>query len=444
MEDGEKINLFEAALGKLIPVLDAHGVDYAFMPARTSAALLLHNDLDVYVADISQSTKALKSFVKKEADIDAIWGKDHATGRRFSLLCRNKNSEYALFPGPDLVIFPTMKGNIAFRIQDAVKRAKKDADGKRVLKEEDAFLLYAVKSIEKGRLGLAEKQYLANLYQHASEAVEKRLHEVLGPSLASLIAGEVMHNKDNNVELLETLRAELYIRNAKRLSKYWWNLSRSLKRALFPSGLFVALLGPDGCGKSSVIGRLLPAVRGILASSAQETFHLRPALGRRKDGEAKPVIDPHGRPPRNIFSSIAKIGYFFFDYVLGYFFVIRPKLVRSTFVVFDRYYHDLLVDPKRYRYGGPMWLARWVGKLIPKPDLFVLLDAPPEVLQSRKKEVPFEETSRQRAAYLQLVRGMKNGVVIDASRSLDQVVAEVEKVILNSLVERTRRRLKLA
>jgi thymidylate kinase len=141
--------------------------------------------------------------------------------------------------------------------------------------------------------------------------------------------------------------------------------------------------------------------------------------------------------------SLLKLGYFSLDYIIGYFGKIYLMLVQSTLVLFDRYYHDILIDPKRYRYNGPMWLARWVGKIIPKPDLFILLDASPEVLQARKKEVPFEETAQQQKTYLELVRGMKNGVVVDVSRPLDDVVVEVNKVILDFMAERTRKRLGL-
>jgi thymidylate kinase len=78
-----------------------------------------------------------------------------------------------------------------------------------------------------------------------------------------------------------------------------------------------------------------------------------------------------------------------------------------------------------------MWLARWVGKLIPKPDIWILLDAPPEVLQARKQEVPFEETARQRKEYLKLVKDLKSAFVVDATQGLDDVVADVNKIILD-------------
>jgi thymidylate kinase len=126
---------------------------------------------------------------------------------------------------------------------------------------------------------------------------------------------------------------------------------------------------------------------------------------------------------------------------LGYIFVVRPKLIRSTLVVFDRYYHDLLVDPRRYRYGGPMWLARLIGKLIPQPDLWILLDAPAEVLHSRKKEVSYEETVRQRKEYLKLMSVVKNGVVIHAEQPLEAVVADVNKAVLEYMEQRTEDRI---
>ena len=53
----------------------------------------------------------------------------------------------------------------------------------------------------------------------------------------------------------------------------------------------------------------------------------------------------------------------------------------------------------------------------------------------------FEETARQRDAYLKLVKGMSNGRVIDAAQPLEKVVVDVEVVILDSLDARMRKRL---
>ena len=103
---------------------------------------------------------------------------------------------------------------------------------------------------------------------------------------------------------------------------------------------------------------------------------------------------------------------------------------KNTLLIFDRYYLDLAIDPMRYRFQGPGWLVRQVGKLVPQPDLYILLDAPAEVLQSRKREVSLAESIRQRQAYFDVVSKMKNGIVLDASRPLDEVVAQVNSAIL--------------
>jgi thymidylate kinase len=81
--------------------------------------------------------------------------------------------------------------------------------------------------------------------------------------------------------------------------------------------------------------------------------------------------------------------------------------------------------------------------LIPRPHLVILLDAPPEVIQARKQEVSPEETARQREAYLKLVEEMPNGRVVDASKPLGNVIAEVEGIILDYMAARTARSLSI-
>jgi thymidylate kinase len=154
--------------------------------------------------------------------------------------------------------------------------------------------------------------------------------------------------------------------------------------------------------------------------------HLKPRVLLRRPGEpVTVVVDPHGKPPRSALTSVAKI----FVWLLEEWYAYLFQDNKETLLICDRYYHDLLVDPIRYRYGGPVWIAKLTGKLMPKPNLWILLDAPPEVLQARKQEVPPEETARQRHAYLAFVRSQKNHVVVDASQPLNGVIADAERAI---------------
>jgi thymidylate kinase len=194
--------------------------------------------------------------------------------------------------------------------------------------------------------------------------------------------------------------------------------------------LIVVILGTDGCGKSSVVERLESRLAGEF--SEVRVLHLRPRLGRGGAREGMPVADPHGLPPRGFVASIAKLLYLLIDYCTIYPWVWRQRRRSAShgLLIFDRYYHDMLVDPRRYRYGAPMWLARAIGHLVPNPDLWILLDAPPGVIHDRKREVALEELVRQRRTYLDLVNRMNNGHVVDAAEPLDDVTRRVGDLIL--------------
>ena len=123
-------------------------------------------------------------------------------------------------------------------------------------------------------------------------------------------------------------------------------------------------------------------------------------------------------------------------YTVGYLFTVQTIRGRAGVVLCHRYLIDAIVDPKRYRYSGPIWALELIWKIAPKPDLIILLDAPAEVIQQRKQEVPFEETARQREAFRAVVAPLPNGRIIDASQPLAQTVAEVDEVILSHLRHR--------
>jgi len=90
-------------------------------------------------------------------------------------------------------------------------------------------------------------------------------------------------------------------------------------------------------------------------------FHLRPRVFAGGGTAVLQVTAPHALPARGKLASLAKLGYFISDYVAGYVLRVWPLAIRSTLVLFDRYFHDLLVDPHRYRYGGSMLFARWAA-----------------------------------------------------------------------------------
>jgi len=335
------------------------------------------------------------------------------------------------------------------------------------------FAAYLVKRVAKGSLDEAQGERLSELYGADPMGCRRRLTRLLPEAKAELVA-EAAHSGDweavrgRTEDLYRAMKARVgrgqplkVLRN--RLDDF----RRRVGRALRPSGLMVAVLGVDGAGKSTVMARveqdLAPAFWSTklyhgraLDSPLRWTKRVRQERRERDlikrelesaataNPHAVPLSrDPHDKPSRGLVLSLVKLGLWWADYtILGYVTDVYPQLRRSALVLFDRYYHDLLVDPTRHRYGGPMWLARSVGRAFPQPHLVILLDAPAEVLHARKQEVSLEETARQRKAYLDLVQKLPNGHVLDASRPVHEVVADTERIILDHVTVRTARRLK--
>ncbi len=192
-------------------------------------------------------------------------------------------------------------------------------------------------------------------------------------------------------------------------------------------GIWLAVLGPDGSGKTALIDHL----RRDLSKGFAEIhrYHLRPHFGRPTHA-FPPVTRPHAQSARALLPSLMKLLFWFADYWIGYLLLVRPQVKAGGLVLFDRYAHDLLVDPQRYRLPLlALGCARLLAAAVPLPNLFILLYAPATVLQERKSEVSFLESQRQGHEYIRLIESLPNSLVIDARRPLDDVADEARRCI---------------
>ena len=306
------------------------------------------------------------------------------------------------------------------------------------------FGYYLVKKVAKRSLREEHCRRLTELYHQDPAGCDREIARFWRRGRARLI-GSVAASGEWDVvrELLPSLRRELLwpgtVPALGRSVRYWAaDARRRFRRWRVPTGVHVVFLGADGSGKSTTLAAVGAALGPVFRRVTSK--HLAPALFNDARGNS-PVMAPHSRPPRSLVASLAKAAYWVADYTLGYYLKIRPALARSTLVLFDRYLVDALVDPRRYRYGGPRSVLHLVWSVIPKPDLVILLDAPTEVLRARKQEVSLRETERQRHAYRECVAMLPNGHVVDAAQPLDRVVAAVGTVVLGFLTSRTLRRL---
>ncbi|HEX6221696.1 MAG TPA: hypothetical protein VF115_11430 [Acidimicrobiia bacterium] len=187
-------------------------------------------------------------------------------------------------------------------------------------------------------------------------------------------------------------------------------------------GHFIVLVGPDGVGKTEV-------ARDLLRRRGGRYFHFRPPsrVGGLRDSP------PTNGPPKEIHTGPFPLGPLrllrnFLLFWSGYLASVRPTLRAGDNVVGDRWAYGYLVQPTSLKFSGPDWLARFVIRALPKPDVVVNLEAAPETVRRRKPELTLYEIKRELDAWRTLP--VERMVSVDAEPSVDLIVDRLVEQVL--------------
>ncbi|WP_266204906.1 nucleoside/nucleotide kinase family protein [Pontibacter kalidii] len=203
-------------------------------------------------------------------------------------------------------------------------------------------------------------------------------------------------------------------------------------------GLVIGILGRDGCGKSTFINEIAAGPLGSLFKNTV-TFKKMPAILYKgailNKNEGYHFSKPHQYKERGILASFLKLNLLLIEFMLGYWLKVYPFKAKSHLVLYDRYFVDVLADPLRYRIKGNKFYIKLIHHILPKPDLWIILDLPTEVLLQRKQELNFEMAEKLRYEYLNLHRFLSNCTVINNEQDMKQTAQQATAVILDHVLQ---------
>jgi hypothetical protein len=130
--------------------------------------------------------------------------------------------------------------------------------------------------------------------------------------------------------------------------------------------------------------------------------------------------------------SAAKVVYLYVDLVAGWLVRVIPTRRRGGWVVMERGWPDLAVDPRRYRLSRIERLVRVLSRVAPRPDVTLLLDVAAEVAHARHAELPVTEIERQRRAWQALLQDDPRARILDGGLPASVVVQEALESIVGT------------
>ncbi len=196
------------------------------------------------------------------------------------------------------------------------------------------------------------------------------------------------------------------------------------------NGLFIAIEGIDGAGKTTVANLLSEKLKGILSTEIVLTSE--PTKG--KIGTLLREYLKKEETPKEVDALL-----FAADRVEHYHSEILPNLNRGNVVITDRYVYSSYAYQSTQ--GLPLQWLKEINKFVPIPDLVFLLEIPVSMAierlknEDRKREEKFEKEiilNKVKNVYDQF-SDVSNVFPIDATRSPKEILNDILDIVLEHL-----------
>ena len=319
----------------------------------------------------------------------------------------------------------------------------------------DEIKFTLIRRIIKKDFNQSRLDYICQLYDSAPDDCNYKLQEIFPEKIYDLVL-QMINNKDIAIFNSNKRTFYNYVKSESRTNATFPKKIKQLEfnvmyqfssRIINPMGLTIAFISPDGGGKSTIIESITSTCKGCFHGI--ENIYFRPRLFKNlgsykpinPQGEASSNPDPHAVKPNGVLKSLVRFFFYNLDFLLGNFLKIYPLKIKRRLIIFDRYYYDYYVDLKRYQFNLPKFLPRLFSFMIPQPDLVFVLDAPADVIYSRKQELSITEIERQRTIFKKTAKQLKNAYLINTNQPINDVINEVTKIIIDKKISQTAKKI---
>lgn len=216
--------------------------------------------------------------------------------------------------------------------------------------------------------------------------------------------------------------------------RWWTRLMRRRPLAVGRRGPVVAVVGPDGAGKGTVIA----ALEAWIPVATRRIYFGLPVRQSGRAGGAERSAPSSARPRggwrRRLEPLLVAKGLLRHARTLGRAYAAAWQ---GRIVLCDRHpLEALAIDPRATRLARAIERAV-VSRLFPWPDRVIVLDAPAETMFARKGEHGVERIERWRQSYRRALAG-RDTEIVDTAGSVDDATCSASRVVWEALAERRR------
>jgi hypothetical protein len=197
---------------------------------------------------------------------------------------------------------------------------------------------------------------------------------------------------------------------------------RVVKRTLNPTGVCVAILGLDEAARKGLITRLEELLQPCFR---YQPLHFRP---RGNETSQNGIVNP------------LKEFFNFLNYLVAWWRVVVPARISSHFVVCEGGFDEWLINAELAGTKGEKGFARFLRRLLPRPDRTFVLLVPIWLSLQRHPGSSKEEWERQERGLLRLAEDQRYYTKISAEESPEELARHVWREVVKGMATREARR----